>query len=262
MKTDQSPGDHDHDRARARLFVGDALTSGATVAVGPDQAHYLANVMRVRVGDGITLFNGQDGEWRGRVDAVGKGRCVLAVDNRLRTQAPEPDLWLLFAPIKRSRLDMVAEKAAELGVSVIWPVLTRFTAMGRVNVDRLRANAIEAAEQCERLTVPEVREPATLRQVLDGWASERLLLVMDETGSGLPIAEAVAAASEPAAVLVGPEGGFAKSELDLLRDLPFVTPVSLGPRILRAETAAIAALSCWQALRGDWRERPAPRPGS
>ncbi|MEO5372801.1 MAG: 16S rRNA (uracil(1498)-N(3))-methyltransferase [Alphaproteobacteria bacterium] len=252
----------DTERPKARLHVAASLEAGGRVTVSDEQGHYLLNVMRIRAGDGITLFNGRDGEWHAEIEGIARRSCVLRVKRRLREQAVETDLWLLFAPIKRARLDFVAEKAAELGVSLIWPVLTRFTAMGRVNVERLRANAIEAAEQCERLTVPEVREPVPLERALAGWDAGRRLLLLDEAGGGQPIAEAVAAVPEPAALLVGPEGGFAKSELDLLRDLPFVTAASLGPRILRAETAAVAALSCWQALRGDWRRHATPRRGS
>ncbi len=226
----------------------------------PEQSHYLLNVMRAGPGHAVALFNGRDGEWRGSIDSVRRTRCAVAVETRLREQAPEPGPWLLFAPLKRAGTDLVAEKATELGAELLWPVFTRFTAAGRVNEQRLLANAVEAAEQCERLTVPEVRPPAPLEQILAEWPSGRQLLVLDETGTGCPIADIAARTPPgPVAFLTGPEGGFAKTELDALRDLPFAVAVGLGPRVLRAETAALAALACWQALHGDWRT---PRPRS
>jgi 16S rRNA (uracil1498-N3)-methyltransferase len=212
--------------------------------------------MRLGAGDAVLLFNGRDGEWEARVAETGRRRASLTVERRVRPQAPEPDPWLAFAPIKRGRLDLLVEKAVELGAARLIPVLTGQTAAARVNVPRLKAIAAEAAEQCGRLSVPEIAEPAALESLVAGWPGERRLLVLDESGGGRPIAEALAgaAAAPPApGFLVGPEGGFRASELDLLRRLPFVVPVSLGPRVLRAETAAVAALACWQALAGDWR---------
>lgn len=245
---------------KLRLFVAADLTAGASVGLDAAQAHYLGTVMRARKGDALALFNGRDGEWRAVIDGFGKGWCSVALGERLRPQTAEPDLWLVFAPIKRARIDFIAEKATELGVSALWPIFTRHTAVGRVNVERLRANAVEAAEQCERLTVPEILAPATLDEALADWPAGRALLVLDESGAGAPAADALADLPPgPAAVLTGPEGGFAKSELDGLRALPFVTHIGLGPRILRADTAALAALACWQAWCGDWRARPALR---
>lgn len=243
-----------------RLFVAADLAAGASVGLTPAQAHYLVSVMRARKGEAVALFNGRDGEWRGSVDGFGKGWCSVTVGDRLREQVAEPDLWLVFAPIKRARIDFVAEKATELGVSGLWPIFTRHTAVTRVNAERLYANAVEAAEQSERLTVPAVFEPATLEAVLAGWPAERRLILLDESGADRPVAEVLASLPPgPAALLTGPEGGFAKSELDALHALPFVTSIGLGPRILRADTAALAALACWQALCGDWRDGPAPR---
>lgn len=239
-----------------RLFVPADLAAGATLALPKEQAHYLATVMRAKAGDAVLLFNGRDGEWRGTLDKVAKNSVEIALAGQTRQQAPEPDLWLLAAPIKKERIDLVAEKAAELGASALWPVFTRRTVMSRVNTERLAAHMVEAAEQCERLTVPELKEPMPLDKALAGWDAGRTLIFLDETGTGAPIAEALAGLAGPLAVLVGPEGGFAPEERSLLARLPFARPVSLGPRILRAETAAIAALAIIQALAGDWTKRP------
>ena len=239
-----------------RLFVPADLAPGA-FTLGKDQSHYVATVMRARPGDDVVLFNGRHGEWRGRLNAVGKNAVVVAGEERTRPQAPEPYLWLLAAPIKKDRVDLVAEKAAELGASALWPVFTRRTVMSRVNTERLAAHMVEAAEQCERLPVPAVLEPAPLDKALAGWDPARTLLFLDESGAGLPLAQVLAdVPAGPLAVLVGPEGGFAPEERALLARLPFARPVGLGPRILRAETAAIAALAIIQALRGDWARAP------
>jgi 16S rRNA (uracil1498-N3)-methyltransferase len=191
-----------------------------------------------------------------------EGAVALIGDCR-HPQAAEPDLWLCFAPVKRARIDYIAEKATELGVSVLQPIVTQHTIVERVNVERLRANAVEAAEQTERLSVPEVRAPLDLTRLLDTWPVGRRLLICDETGAGAPVAEALSALdagarAAPWAIVIGPEGGFAAGELAALRRIKDVTAVGLGPRILRADTAALAALSVWQALVGDWRQ-PTPR---
>jgi 16S rRNA (uracil1498-N3)-methyltransferase len=245
---------------KLRLFVEAPLAVGGRLSLDQKQAHYLLHVMRSPVGAEVALFNGRDGEWLGLISEAGKRGAVLTLERQLRTQAAEPDLWLLFAPVKRARIDFIAEKATELGVSALLPVFTRHTAMTRVNEERLRAIAVEAAEQCERLTVPEVRSAEPLDALLAAWPAGRRLILLDEGGGGVPIASALAdGIGGPAAILVGPEGGFAKSELDGLRALSFSTPVGLGPRILRADTAVIAALSCFQAMCGDWRTPPAVR---
>jgi 16S rRNA (uracil1498-N3)-methyltransferase len=235
-----------------RLYVEADLAAGAEVPLDPAQAHYLRNVMRRAPGDAVRVFNGHHGEWRAKIAALGKGKGALSVEAQTRPQAPEPDLWLLAAPIKRTAIDFVAAKATELGVSAIQPVFTRRTAVTRVNADRMRANVIEAAEQCERLTVPAVRAAAQLDKVLGAWPRGRRLLFADETRSGRPIAEALAAERakmpEPWAILIGPEGGFAPEELQRIRAVPGVVPVSLGARLLRADTAALAALAVWQAV--------------
>jgi 16S rRNA (uracil1498-N3)-methyltransferase len=206
-------------------------------------------------GDEVLVFNGRDGEWRGRIEDLRKKGGALSLVERTRAQERSPDLWLAFAPAKRGTPELVARAATELGVSALQPVTTRRTVVGRVNTERLRANAVEAAEQCGRLTVPAVLKPIALDTLLADWPADRRLMLCDETGGGVPIAQALSAQDRaaPWAVLVGPEGGFDPSELDVLGKQPIVTSVGLGPRILRAETAAIAALACWQALVGDWR---------
>lgn len=249
-------------RPKYRLFVDAPLSAGAAVELEAEQAHYLGTVMRAARGEAVALFNGRDGEWSATIEDIAKKRGTLAVTDCLRPQAAEAlqDLWLLFAPVKKAGTDMIVEKATELGVSAIRPVFTRFTNSSRVNVDRLRANAREAAEQCERLSVPQVFEPASLEDTLATFEPGRTLFALDETGGGAPITDVLSTAgSHMTAFLVGPEGGFAKSELDLLRRSPFVTHINLGPRILRAETAAVSALTVWQALCGDWRARPSFR---
>lgn len=246
-----------------RLFVEADLSAGNEAALSEAQAHYLRHVMRREEGAGLLLFNGRDGEWRARLSLRGKKAALAEVGERRREQAAEPDIWLCFAPVKRARIDYIAEKATELGVAVLQPVITRHTSVERVNVERLRANAVEAAEQTERLSVPEVRAPVDLARLLAAWPAGRHLLMCDETGGGPPIGEALAgldaaARDAPWAIVIGPEGGFAEAELSALRRMKDVMAVGLGPRILRADTAALAALACWQSLVGDWR-KPTPR---
>ena len=235
-----------------RLHVAEALVAGRRIALAPRAAHYLLRVMRRRPGDGVLVFNGRDGEWRGAIDEAGRRGCAVVLTERTRAQAPEDGPWLVLAPVKRHALDLIARAATELGVTRFVPVRTRNTVTVRIALPRLAAIAIEAAEQCNRLTVPEWREPAELDAVLADWPSERRLFFCDEAGGGTPIAAALAG-DGPWAVLIGPEGGFAEGERAALRDHPAVIPVSLGPRILRTETAAIAALACGQTLAGNWR---------
>jgi 16S rRNA (uracil1498-N3)-methyltransferase len=246
----------DHIGGRLRLHVDAPLAPGAVVTPADAQMHYLLHVMRAREDDRVLLFNGRDGEWRARVTDVTRRTCALRCETQTAPQIEVPDLWLVFAPIKKTPADYVAQKATELGVRVLQPVITRRTVARRVNRERLRANASEAAEQSGRTSVPEVREPRSLEDVLRDWPRERRLLFCDEGGDAKPVAEAVAGAKAavPAAVLTGPEGGFEPEERRLIRSLLFVVPVMLGPRILRADTAALAALAVWQALAGDWRQ--------
>jgi 16S rRNA (uracil1498-N3)-methyltransferase len=234
-----------------RLFVPDDLAAGARLALAPDQARYLTTVMRRAAGEAVLLFNGRDGEWRATIAEAGKRGCVLALETQVRPQAVGPDLDLLIALVKRARLETIVEKAAELGARRVRLALTRHTNADHTNVARLAAIAAEAAEQTGRLDVPEIVPPERLDRILDGWDAGRRLVFCDEGGAARPILRALDAAG-PAAILIGPEGGFSPDERERLRSLPFVTPVGLGPRILRADTAAIAALALWQAAVGDW----------
>lgn len=245
----------------ARLFTDQALGPGLSLPLERGQSHYLAHVMRLGEGDAVSVFNGRDGEWLARIVQATKNAVTLTCEEQRRPQESEPDIWLAFAPLKKTRIDFVVEKATELGAARLIPVFTRHTAATRINRERLQAHAVEAAEQCERLSVPEVADAVGLDRLLTDWPPDRRLLVLDETGGGRPLATALTemAATQGAApfhhaILIGPEGGFSVNELDVLRKLSFVTPVGVGPRILRAETAALAALACWQALLGDWRE--------
>lgn len=243
-----------------RLHVDADLAHGAGVTLSPAQAHYLGSVMRRAPGDPVILFNGRDGEWAARLTEVSRKAARLAVETRLRPQTPEPDVWLLFAPPKGPRLDFLTEKATELGAALLRPVFTRRSVVTRVNEEKMRAHLVEAAEQCERLTVPVLAAPAPLERALAGWPSGRRLFVLAEHGPSPPLAQALDRAGPgPAGLLAGPEGGWDKTELDALAGLPFAVAVGLGPRILRAETAALAALACWQARHGDWAAGPSFR---
>lgn len=238
---------------RTRLYVESPLEAGQAVPLREAQVHYLRNVLRLSPGVEVALFNGKDGEWLGRISELHKEQGAVEPQKKLREQRPCPDVWLLFAPIKRQGIDLIAEKASELGASVIWPILTKHTDVTRVNLERLTANAIEAAEQSGRLEAPEVRAPVDLPTVLANWPKSRPLIVCAETGPTRPIADVIQNLPKgPVGILIGPEGGFARSEVELLASTPFVAAAHLGPRILRAETAAFAALACWMSLKGDW----------
>ncbi|HML10231.1 MAG TPA: 16S rRNA (uracil(1498)-N(3))-methyltransferase [Stellaceae bacterium] len=243
------------EKIATRLYLPEPLAEGGATTLDMAQTHRLRHVLRLGPGAAVAGFNARDGEFLCRVAELGRGGGSLVVERRLRDTSPEADLWLLFAPIKRLRLDWLIEKGTELGVTAFVPVMTARTQPERINAERLLAHAIAAAEQSERRSVPEIREVASLKSALASWPAERRLVVGDETGGGTPIAEALADLPPrgPAALLIGPEGGFAQTELDALRNLPFVTMVGLGPRVLRAETAALAALSAFQAIAGDWR---------
>lgn len=238
--------------AKVRLYVEQPLGEGQAVALTADQAHYLFSVMRLAKGAVVALFNGRDGEWRAEVAESGKRGGVLVCEVQTRPLTVPPDLWLIFAPIKKARTDFIVEKAVELGARRILPVQTRHTNSERIRQDRLQAHAVEAAEQCGATYVPEVAELSGLDRLLAGWPEGRRILWCDE--SLLGVSEGLAGAERgPWAILIGPEGGFSQAEKARLRGMEAVLPVSLGPRILRADTAAVAAMVLWQAALGDWR---------
>jgi 16S rRNA (uracil1498-N3)-methyltransferase len=232
---------------KIRLFIAAPLAAGTAIEPGPAQSHYLLTVMRRQAGDEAALFNGQDGEWLATLEPTGRRRCRLRIEGQLRPQEPEPGPALLFAPLKRIRQEMLIEKATELGVAALEPLITRRSVVDRLNRERLRNVAIEAAEQCGRLSIPEIGPPLPLAAAMEGWPAGRKLFVADETGGGVPLLGALREHGA-ADLLVGPEGGFDPEELDALQAREGVVPVCLGRRILRAETAALAALACWQAV--------------
>jgi 16S rRNA (uracil1498-N3)-methyltransferase len=236
-----------------RLFVTVTLEPGATVALDEGQTHYLLHVLRAKAGDRVLLFNGRDGEWQAEIAVAGKHGVSLDVRTQTLPQVSVPDLWLAFAPVKKTPSDYLVQKATELGVSKLQPVFTRRTIVTRINQERLLANVVEAAEQSGRLTVPDIGEATALDKALAAWPRQRALFFCDEGGDAVPLADAARKAGDgSAAILTGPEGGFDPAERESLRALSFVTPVSLGPRILRADTAALAALAIWQSVKGDW----------
>ena len=237
-------------RSTPRLFVETSLAPGALTLTGA-QAHYLVSVMRTKPGDPVKLFDDATGEWLAVATAVGKRDLTLDVQQRLRDREPVPDLWLVAAPLKKGRVDWMAEKACELGVARLVPVVTRRTVVDKPNTERLRAHMIEAAEQCGRTAVPEVAEQVKLAALLRDWPADRALFFADELG-GTPAAEAMRAHPGPAAILIGPEGGFDDEERVAIRAHPAATGIALGPRILRADTAAAAAVAIWMAVAGDW----------
>jgi 16S rRNA (uracil1498-N3)-methyltransferase len=237
-----------------RLFVEADLAVDAAIACSAEQTNYLRNVLRLRPGAAILIFNGRDGEWRSELGQGSKRAAALIAREQVRAQEGGPDIDYLFAPLKRARLDYVVQKAAEMGVARLRPVLTRHTTPERVNLERMRANAIEAAEQCGILRIPNVMAPETLERVVAGWDAGRLLIFCDEARDiASPVAALGSLRPGPLALLVGPEGGFTDAERELLASKPFVVGISLGPRILRADTAAVAALALVNAVLGDWR---------
>jgi 16S rRNA (uracil1498-N3)-methyltransferase len=249
-----------------RLYVAPDLAEGALITIDGDQAHYLTRVMRLGVGATVRVFNGRDGEFDAALAAVAKASASLRIRGRARLQQGVSDLWLLFAPLKKMQTDFLVEKAVELGVAELHPVITERSNAEVVRVDRLHRIAVEAAEQTERLDVPPVREAEKLAAMLSDWDPARALIYADESGDegekpwggasgrASPMADVLKLIGQcPAAVLIGPEGGFSAAERKRLRELPYVRAVGLGPRILRAETAAVAALALYQAMLGDWR---------
>ncbi len=243
---------------RIRLFVNQEIATRQSIELDAAQSHYLIRVMRQQQGDVITIFNSTDGQWQASISHADKKHCVLHVDQCTRTVSIEPDVWLCFAPVKHQALHNIIEKGTELGVSVFQPVRTERTVVHRLNYEQLQKNAIEAAEQCERLSVPNIQEMVSLPELLQHWDLSRTLFYCDETGKGSPIAQALRPlpALTPAAFLIGPEGGFTPHEFDSITQHSFATAVTMGPRILRADTAALAALTCYMNLKGDWHLMP------
>ena len=235
-----------------RLHVPQPLSAGAAVLPALDQSRYLTQVMRLKAGDALLVFNGADGEWRCVVAEVLKKGVVLRAEDQARPQTTVPDVHLLIAVVKKSALEFAVEKATELGAARIGLVTTRRTQGDRVRMDRLQAIAVESAEQTGRLDVPAIVPPVKLEALLDGWDAARRLMFCDETGGAAAMTALAEAGAGPWAILIGPEGGFAPEERERLRALPFTTAASLGPRVLRADTAATAALTLWQAAVGDW----------
>jgi 16S rRNA (uracil1498-N3)-methyltransferase len=243
----------EHNVSAPRLFLDENLNAGASIALSPEASNYLRNVLRLGAGANVLVFNGRDGEWRAEISEAGKKKTALTAREQVRTQTPPGDLWYLFAPLKHARLDYMVQKAVEMGVSRLQPVMTRRTQSGRVNLERMRANAIEAAEQCGLLSLPQIAEPVALDRLLMDWPSSRALIFCDEGAEQAdPLAALGKLSRGELAVLIGPEGGFDESERHQLRKLPQVTAISLGPRILRADTAAVAALALIQARLGDF----------
>jgi len=240
-------------KAKIRLYVDAPLGKGQSLSLSKGHAHYITGVMRQKAGAIVALFNGRDGEWQAELVDAGKRRAVLTCLQQSKAQKPPPDVWLYFAPIKKVRTDFIVEKAAELGVARICPVQTDFTNAERIRQDRLQAHAIEAAEQCGETYVPPVEALQKLDTVLTGWPTDRKLLFCDETLVNDATQGLADAKGKKWAILIGPEGGFSDKEITKLRAMDVTHPISLGPRVLRADTAAVAALTLWQNTLGDWR---------
>jgi len=235
-----------------RLYVDEPLSQGASLSLSKEQAHYLGAVLRKREGNEIRIFNGQDGEWRSEISAISKRNAELIVREQLRKPKACPDITLCFAPVRKHRTAFIIEKATELGVGILQPVITARTQFPKFNLDKARLQAVEAAEQTERLDIPDIMLPEKLDSLLANWQEARSLIFADEAGDAMPALEALKTLPEPSAILIGPEGGFTPQERESLQSHNFVTPISLGPRILRADTAALSLLTLWQAVQGDW----------
>jgi 16S rRNA (uracil1498-N3)-methyltransferase len=238
-----------------RLHTDEALGDDREVQLSGQQAHYLRDVLRLHEGDQVRVFNGREGEWLGSLFKASKKSLVIRCETHLADTTLPPDIDYLFAPLKHARLDYVVQKATELGARRLRPVITARTIVERVNLDRMRANAIEAAEQCNLIFVPEISEPEKLEKVLTAWREDRSLVYCDETAGVANPLTALQALRLPAAVLIGPEGGFTDTERALLKSAPFVTAISMGPRVMRADTAGVAALALLQATLGDWHQQ-------
>jgi len=236
---------------KSRLYVNEPLKAGAVLLIDGNQGHHLVNVMRIKMAEYVGLFNGSEGEWLGEITKVGKGKAMVTAREKIAEQINESDLWYLFAPIKKARVDYMMQKATELGVSVISPVMTARTNLDKLKIEKLKASAFEAAEQCGRMTVPQIDDIKSLDEVLKNWPNDRTIIFCDEAGDAVPMKEANVSGVK-CAVLIGPEGGFNEEERQKIRDHKNTLPVTLGPRILRADTAAVTVISLWQSLFGDW----------
>ncbi|MGB0907893.1 MAG: 16S rRNA (uracil(1498)-N(3))-methyltransferase [Maricaulaceae bacterium] len=236
-----------------RIYHDAHLRQGEKMTLPKPQAHYLGTVLRKKVGDVLRLFNGRDGEFTAEITIMSKKNVVISIGERFRTPVSAPDIWLCFAPVRKHRTAFIIEKATELGVSAIVPTTTQRTQFPKINTEKTLAQIIEAAEQTERLDLPALHKGLSLESLIAGWDADRKILFADEAGDAASALEIVQKTPAPAAILIGPEGGFTPQERELLRSQDFVTPVSLGPRILRADTAALSLLSLWQAASGDWK---------
>jgi 16S rRNA (uracil1498-N3)-methyltransferase len=243
---------------KLRLFVQNALNDNEQLELSREQTHYLKNVMRRKLSDQIYIFNGYDGEWLGEITELSNKHSAISLLEQSSEQQNSPDIWLLFAKIKRSPTELLIQKSTELGVSKLLPVFTQHSDSKPSNTERLRQISIEAAEQSERLDIPKVEEAVKLSEILNEWDETRKIIICDESGGGKAMNKVLANfdKDDKWAILIGPEGGFSISELETLKNLPYVIPVGLGPRILKAETAAITALTCWQFICGDFSQPP------
>ncbi len=248
-----------YDYTTKRLYVDEPLIAGSTIPLDRKRANYLLNVLRYKSGDEVLLYNGRDGEWLAELAVGGRKEVLLAVGNQTRMQPPPTRLSYLFAPLKKARLDYMVQKAVEMGAGLLQPVITEYTQSSKLNLERIEANIIEATQQCGVLAIPRCRKPVKLAAILENWPEDKCLIYCDEGEESQNPLEPLSRLKSPnhlktteIAVLIGPEGGFSENERRLLRSLPYVTPIPLGPRVLRADTAAVAALALVQATLGDW----------
>ncbi len=245
------PGQMSNKKPRTRLYINNEFKSGDIHLIDGNQGHYLVNVLRVQLGETLKVFNGVDGEWGAEIVKVGKGKAKISIGEKLAEQTNEPDLWYLYAPVKKARVDYIIQKATELGVARIIPVVTKRTNLDRIKYDKLVANAIEASEQSGRMTVPHIEELASLEEKLEYWPDDRVLVFCDEVRHAGQMRN-LPSDFQKWAILVGPEGGFSPEEREMIKSQQNAFAVTLGPRILRADTAAVSAISLWQNYFGDW----------
>lgn len=239
-------------KAKIRLYTEEKLFSGTEIVLNEKQAHYLMNVMKLSIGENLLMFDNEHGEFECEIVSCSKKNCLARVNEKTRDFTKCPDIWLLFAPVKKDQTDFIIQKATELGAAKIVPTITARTIAEKIKTERFESQSIEASEQCRRVDIPIISEAISLNKLLDNWDKSRILYFMDETGRGENVVNGFEASRKKAAILVGPEGGFSEEELEKLRKLDFAKGVVMGKRILRAETAAAAALACWQIIAGDW----------